>query len=124
MGDFQKLEVWKCAHELALKTYRASAGMPSRDKYELGSQMRRAAVSVVSNIAEGDGRNGAVEFARFLRLAVGPANELTTQLLLARDLEALRGQEVNRLLDDAARVRRMLSGLIRRVSSNPTTDNR
>ena len=69
MGDFQKLEVWKCAHELALKTYHASAGMPSRDKYELASQMRRAAVSVVSNIAEGSGRNGAAEFARFLRVA-------------------------------------------------------
>lgn len=117
MGDFQKLEVWKCAHELALKTYHASAGMPSRDKYELASQMKRAAVSVVSNIAEGSGRNGAAEFARFLRVANGSANELTSQLLLSRDLGVLDSGEVQCLVDEAARVRRMLSGLIRRLNS-------
>jgi four helix bundle protein len=124
MGDFQKLEAWKRAHALALNTYRACASMPPRDKYELTSQMRRAAVSIVSNIAEGDGRNSAVEFARFLRVAVGSANELTTQLLLARDLGALGSDEVECLMSETARVRRMLSGLIRRLSSKPIADNR
>ena len=81
-------------------------------------------MSAVSNIAEGDGRNGAVEFARFLRVAVGSAKELTTQLLLARDPAALKRDEVERLIDATARVRRMLAGLIRRLSSKPIADNR
>jgi len=86
VGDFQKLEVWKHAHRLAIRIYQACETMPARDRYELASQMRRAALSIVSNVAEGSGRNGGPEFARFLRVSLGSANELATQLLLAKDL--------------------------------------
>ena len=89
MGDYRKLEVWSASRQLATRVYLAWADMPTRDRYELASQMRRAAISVVSNIAEGSGRAGDPEFARFLRIAPGSATELEAQLVIAGDLKAL-----------------------------------
>jgi four helix bundle protein len=128
MGDYRKLEVWTASRQLTAEIYMACAKMPGRDQYELASQMRRAAISVVSNIAEGSGRAGDSEFARFLKIARGSATELEAQLLIAGDLQVLDEDTVNRLVTDTERVRRMLSGLLRRFrnarSNRPLPINR
>jgi four helix bundle protein len=83
--------------------------------------MRRAVISVVSTIAEGSGRAGDSEFARFLRIARGSATELEAQLVVAGDLQALEKETVDALIDDTMRVRRMLSGLLRQLGKGRLT---
>jgi four helix bundle protein len=117
MADFRKLDVWQAAHQLTLDVYRACATVPARDRYELAGQMRRAAVSIESNIAEGNGRRGDREFARYLRVALGSAHELETQVLIAKDLESFDSTSADALIGAVARVRRMLFGLIRRLTA-------
>lgn len=117
MADFRKLEVWQAAHQLTLEVYRACAAVPPRDRFELASQMRRAAVSIESNIAEGNGRRGDREFARYLRVALGSAHELEAQILIAKDLESLDPTTADSLVTAVSRVRRMLFGLIRRLTA-------
>ncbi len=87
MGAFHKLRVWREAHGLALLTYRTTAVYPKAEMYGLTSQMRRAAVSVMSNIAEGCGRNGDRELARFLSIALGSLTELESLTLLSQSLD-------------------------------------
>ena len=80
------LEVWQEAMRLAREIYRASADFPADERFGLTAQIRRAAVSVTSNIAEGAGRGSKAEYSRFLLIARGSLMELDTQLWLARDL--------------------------------------
>jgi len=89
MKDFRQLKVWEKSHELALAVYHITAAFPREETYGLTSQIRRAASSIPSNIAEGCGREGDVELARFCTIARGSASELEYQLLLARDLKLL-----------------------------------
>ncbi len=117
MADFRELKVWQAAHQLALDAHRASIALPGRDRFELGAHIRRTAISIVSNIAEGNGRHGDREFARFLRIALGSAHELESQILIAKDLESFDSSTSQSLIDSVAEVRRMLFGLIRRVQS-------
>ena len=86
VGNYRQLRVWKQAHKLALEVYRSTETFPARERYGLAAQMRRAAVSVISNIAEGCGRQGDKELSRFLRIARGSVRELDCQMLLSRDL--------------------------------------
>ena len=86
MQDFKKLKVWQNSHNLTLAIYRATESFPSPELYGLTTQMRRSCSSIPANIAEGCGRDGDAEFARFLRIAMGSAAELDYHLLLARDL--------------------------------------
>ncbi len=89
------LDVWKEAMRLVREVYRISAAFPEEERFGLTSQMRRCAVSVPSNIAEGAGRGGRIELTRFLTIARGSLAELDTQLWIARDLEYLDdGQEL------------------------------
>jgi four helix bundle protein len=89
MKDFRQLKVWEKSHELALAIYHITAAFPREETYGLASQIRRAASSIPSNIAEGCGRNGDAELARFCIIARGSASELEYQLLLGRDLKLL-----------------------------------
>lgn len=111
--------MWRQAYALALDSHRATRGFPSSERYALGDQIRRSAVSVPSNIAEGAGR-GRGSFAHFLRIAAGSASELETQLEIARDLSYLDTERSRELLADIRAVRNMLWGLIRTTESNPT----
>ena len=86
MGNFKQLSVWKRAHSFALEVHRCTSSFPVSERYGLAAQMRRAAVSVVSNIAEGCGRHHDRELAYFLRIARGSVREVECQLLLSRDL--------------------------------------
>ena len=119
MQDFRQLKVWVRAHRVALDVYRATRRFPKDERYGLTSQIRRAASSVSANIAEGCGRGGKADFARFLRMALGSASELENHILLARDLDII-DREVSGRLDAAViEVKRMLAGLLRKL----TTDN-
>ncbi|HEY4902835.1 MAG TPA: four helix bundle protein [Candidatus Sulfotelmatobacter sp.] len=118
MQSFRNLKVWEKAHVLTLDVYRSSKSFPRDEIYGLTSQMRRAAVSVGANIAEGSCRRGDVDFARFLQIAVGSASELEYHLLLARDLELLRSSDYQRLSDGAVEVKRMLASLMQKLRAD------
>ena len=115
MQDFHKLKVWEKAHLLAIDVYRLSEGFPKRDGVALTTQLRRAALSVPANIAEGAGKGGNGEFRRFLDIAMGSAAETHYHLLVARDIGLLENSAYDQLASRITEVRRMLAGLIKRV---------
>jgi four helix bundle protein len=86
MQDFRKLEVWQRSHALTLKVYELTRSFPADEKFGLTSQLRRAAVSVELNLAEGSSRGSDADFRRFVQMALGSASEVECQLLLAKDL--------------------------------------
>ena len=113
MGDFKKLEVWKAAHILACDVYSSTRGFPKTEAYGLTSQLRRSAASIPANLAEGCGRNGDVEFGRFVRISLGLAAELEYHLILSRDTGLLSEASYTRLSAQARRIQGMLAGLRR-----------
>lgn len=116
MQDFHKLLVWQKAHRTALTVYAKTATLPRQEMFGLQAQMRRSAVSVPANIAEGCGRGGRIEFRRFLKLAMGSASELEYQLLLVRDLGWMQQASYDSLREDIQEVKRMLAGLVGRLN--------
>jgi len=118
MQDYQKLDVWKKSHELALETYRAAATMSDRQYPGLPSQMRRSAFSVPANVVEGCAHRSQPEFARFLQMAAASVLELSYHLLLARDLGALPDVAYAKLDARVWQVRQMIGGLLRKVRSD------
>lgn len=116
MRDFRELKVWHKAHQAALEIYRHTRGFPDDERFALTVQLRRAAVSMTSNIAEGCGRHSERDFARFLSIAAGSASEAEYQLLLAKDLGYLPA-DIHRELDaQVNEVKRMLNALLRTMS--------
>ncbi len=115
MKNFRDLKVWERAHTFVLKLYRSTSAFPREEVYGLTSQIRRAALSVPSNIAEGCGRQGDPELARFCQIAMGSASEAECQLLLAHDLGYLELQEYQELNQQLSEVKRMLNGLIQKL---------
>lgn len=87
MKDFRSLQVWEKAHRLALEIYKATQDFPREESYGLTSQLRRAAASIPTNIAEGCGRGSDRELAQFIQIAVGSASEVEYLLELSHDLE-------------------------------------
>jgi four helix bundle protein len=115
--SFRNLDVWHLAHGLVLKCYRDTNSFPKHELYGLTSQIRRCAVSIAANVAEGCGKRGNAEFLRFLGIAAGSASELEYHVLLARDLEFLSPENYQSLEVDVVRVKKMLAGLIRKIES-------
>jgi len=115
MGDFRNLRVWQRAHQLTLEAYGETSGFPKEERYRLTNQLRRAAASVPANIAEGCGRNGDVELARFLTIAKGSASELDYLLLLAHDLGYLKAARYEQLAEDVHSISRMLANFVDRL---------
>ena len=113
MHDYHRLRAWKKAREIAVDVYQLVETMPSREQFGLASQMRRCAVSIASNIAEGAARGTTADFRRYLRVAAGSASELETQLLIAIDVGALGSEAAGPVLDAVDHVRRMLMNLER-----------
>ncbi len=111
MHPFRKLSVWQKAHELALATYRATDGVSYRNFPGLADQLRRAVISIPANIAEGAGRDTALQFCRFLEIAVASAREVDYLLTLAADLEAIQRSEHAKLEARTDQVCRMLVSL-------------
>jgi len=115
MRDFREIKVWEKAHALTLEVYRATSRFPREEIYGLTSQMRRASSSIPANIAEGCGRGGNAELARFLQIALGSASEFEYHILLARDLAFLPATVYDPLQDRVVEVKRMLTPLIQKV---------
>ena len=111
--NHRDLIVWQRAMELAETLYIVTRKFPADERFGLTSQMRRAAVSIPSNIAEGQGRAGATEFIRFLRIAYASLREVETQVLLAERFEYLDARQTGRLMDLTAEVGRLLNGLMK-----------
>jgi four helix bundle protein len=111
--DFKDLEVWQRAVDLVVESYRITKAFPSEERYGLSAQVRRAAVSVPSNIAEGRGRFGLRSFLYHLSVSSGSLMELETQFIIAERLEYLTPTEARRLSEQTAEVRRLLAGMIR-----------
>jgi len=107
----RKLEVWHKAMNLVSNVYRITKEFPKDEVYGLSSQMRRAAVSVPSNLAEGAGRKGSKEFKQFLNIAQGSLSELDTQIELARMLGYLSRQTYEELVMKITEISKMLYGL-------------
>ena len=125
MRDPNKLVVTKQAMELALAVYRLTSDFPSSERFGLTLQMRRAAVSVGSNIAEGCGRSGNREFVRFLQMARGSSTELAFQLALSGGLglgDASRHEGVAELIDHVQRMLNRLTASVRRKIAAPRGD--
>lgn len=127
MTTHKDLNVWKKSMNLAILTYRLTGQFPKEELFGLSSQMRRAAVSIPSNIAEGHGRNSDKELIRFLFISLGSASELETQILLSNKLDFLNEEGFNQLNELNNEVIRMLVALIRSKNNgqlvNLNTDN-
>jgi four helix bundle protein len=122
MQNPANLQVTAKARALAVETYRCTTAFPREERFGLTAQMRRAAVSTGSNIAEGCGREGDRELAAFLRYALGSTSELEFQIVLARDLGFANAKDLISLAKQATEVKRMLSRLI--VALRPPTNPR
>ena len=118
MRDFRDLKVWEKAHRLALAVYKATNSFPVDEKYGLTNQIRRSSVSIPSNIAEGCGRSGEAELARFLLIGMGSASELEYQILLAHDLTFLSEQDHAKLNGKITEIKRMLTSLIQKLKAD------
>lgn len=118
MKDFRQLKVWEKSHLLALAIYKATKDFPKEELYALTSQMRRASMSIPTNIAEGCGRNTDADFARFLQMAMGSASETEYELILARDLEFLSKEKYEKLHNDVEEVNRMLASLLKTLRAD------
>src|SRR5713226_846858 len=116
--DFRDLHVWQKAHHLTLAVYRFTASFPRDELYGLTTQLRRSSSSIAANLAEGCGRNGDAELARFCSIAMGSASELDYHLLLAKDLKLLNTTDYAEVAQHTTEVKRMLTGLIRKLTAD------
>ena len=117
LKSYRELVAWQRAMDLAEQVYAATRGWPSEERYGPTSQVRRAAVSVPSNIAEGQGRTTTREFLHQLSIARGSLMEVETQIMLAQRLDYQNGEVSTRILDCAAEVSRLISGLFRALEN-------
>ncbi len=117
MKDFRELKVWQKAHQLTLAVYEITATLPREELYGLTTQLRRSCSSIPANLAEGCGRNGDAEFARFCSISMGSASELEYHLLLARDLKLIKPNDYEELVQRTTEVRRMVAGLIQKLKA-------
>jgi len=115
MRDFHGLLVWQKAHALTLSIYRLTKQFPDDERFGLASRLRRSAASIPANLAEGCGRGGEQEFARFVQIAMGSASEVEYHLLLAKDLRYIGDTDSEPANADILEVKRMLASLLRTV---------
>jgi four helix bundle protein len=118
LKDFKELKVWQKAYALSLAVYEAARTFPREEIYGLTSQLRRSAVSIGANIAEGCGRRSDGELVRFLQIARGSASEMEHHLLLARDLKFLAAGTHQDLEKRLQEVQRMLASLVSSIQEN------
>jgi len=123
-NSYRDLIAWQKAFSLVIEVYRDTDLFPKSEMYGLTGQIRRAAVSVVSNIAEGQGRKSRGEFEQFLGHAKGSLAELETQLLLANALGYLSNDRLNELLARCDAVSRLVNGLMQSLRAKASTEKR
>lgn len=119
--SFRDLEVWRHSMELATLIYELTAGFPKHETYGLSSQMRRSAVSIPSNVAEGSARATRRDFRQFVLIARGSNAELQTQLMIAGNLGYAERTKIDHVLHECQKVGRMLHGLSSFLKSKPVS---
>ena len=118
MKDFHELKVWQKAHQVTLAVYQITVPFPRQELYGLTSQLRRCSASIPAHLAEGCGRNGDAEFARFGSIAMGSASELEYHLLLAKDLKLIQPKDHAELSPRATELKRMLTALLQKLNAD------
>ena len=121
LKNYKELKVWQKSYKLCLDVYKRTGSFPKEEIYGLVSQIRRSAVSVPSNIAEGYGRKTTADYTRFLYIAYGSLCELETQIMLSNDLRYLDQVNLKSLRADLSEVERMLKALIRSLENKNST---
>lgn len=121
MHNFKELKAWQKARELVKEVYIASAQFPADERYGLTSQVRRATVSIPTNIAEAFGRGSDKEIALFLNYAFGSAYEVESLLILAFDLEMISEAELNKLSSNVSEVQKLIYGLLKKFKTDVKT---
>ena len=117
MRNFRELKVWEKAHLLTLQVYRITKNFLSDERFGPTVQLRRAAASVPTNIAEGCGRDSERELARFMSIAAGSASEVEYQMLLACDLNYIQDETYRELNQQVNEVKRMLNSFIQKLTA-------
>lgn len=115
--SFTDLIVWQKAHKLILDIYKITDEFPNKEAYALTSQMRRAAVSITSNVAEGFSRQSLKEKIQFYYMSLGSNTELQNQLIIARDIKYINEIEFNNIINNLIIVNKLLNGLIRSLKN-------
>ena len=118
MHQFEKLNIWQKAMDLVAEIYKATEQFPNEEKYGLTSQMRRSAVSIPSNIAEGSGRNSNQQFNYFLGIASGSTSELITQTFLSERLKLINKETSEKIVDQCVEISKMNISLQKSLSKN------
>ena len=124
MRNYRDLQVWNKAHNLTLELYRFSRQFPREEIYGVTGQLRRAAVSIGANLAEGCGRRTRNELARFVRIAMGSASELDYHLLLSRDLGYMAADDFMSASAKLTEVRKMLTSFLQSVEDQTEIQSR
>ena len=109
MHQFKELEIWKRSRLFCARIYQITTCFPSDEKFGLTNQLRRASVSIPSNIAEGSARNSNKDFARFLEIAIGSAYEIETQLLIPLDIGFIKTDELEKSVNELNEIIKMIS---------------
>ncbi|HEY0030159.1 MAG TPA: four helix bundle protein [Bacteroidia bacterium] len=115
MNQYKNLKVWQKGVELVVSVYKKTDYFPDKEKYGLITQINRCTVSIVSNIAEGAGRNSNKEFNNFLGITLGSSCELETQLIVANKLGYLSGEDLNELIVQIEEIQKMVVGLQKNI---------
>lgn len=118
MHNLKELKIWKRAVDLTIEVYKLTKDFPKEEKFGLVSQMRKAVVSIASNIAEGAGRNSNGEFAQFLGIANGSSFELFTQSYISSKLEFMSNTDFEKLEDELNQLQKMIFTFKERLKSN------
>ena len=119
MKDYRELKVWEKSHRLALDIYKATQNFPKVELYGVTSQLRRAAASIPTNLAEGCGRRTDGELAQFVQIAAGSASETDYLLLLCHDLQYIDDNNYAALSAHLVEIRKMLTSLIKTLRVTP-----
>ena len=118
MRDFRKLNIWIDGITLAKEVYKICNLLPDTEKFGLQSQLSRAVVSIPSNIAEGCSRNSDIEFKRFLEVAIGSSFELETQLIIIKELDFVKEENLISIFELLSKEQKMLNSLIIKLKAN------
>lgn len=120
MRNYEELKVYQMSETLVVEVYKSTQTFPSEERFGLTAHLRKTALSIPSNIAEGSGRNGDREYYNFLNIAIGSANELECQLKIAYRLDYLTEHSLNTLKDTVIQIRKMLFAIMRGLRQQVT----
>ena len=118
MRDFRTLQVWEKSHHLVILVYRCTETFPKSETFGLQGQVRRCAVSIPANIAEGCGKDSTAEFLRYMQISMGSASELEYLLMLSHEIGYFKNDDYGQLKYSLIEVRRMLNAYTRKVKEN------